>query len=154
MYKQVKTEKFVIIGDTSLKPLATFVNQYGSKIQIAIDDYYYVVLLRITNTTRYQYMSHIPPEIIDAMNKLGPTGNMGPSPCPTGNMDSSPFPTYEKEDVLSEPPIGLTPKKIHERNSIIRRFNDIRSAISRYYNAELEMPIEWIEEYNELIKKI
>tara|TARA_R110002020_G_scaffold158216_2_gene341292 strand:- start:424 stop:588 length:165 start_codon:yes stop_codon:yes gene_type:complete len=49
---------------------------------------------------------------------------------------------------MNKPPIGLKPKKYHS----LERLNEVRSAIVRYYEAELPMPVEWIEEYNELIK--
>lgn len=47
-----------------------------------------------------------------------------------------------------KPPIGLIPKWVRERE----RLNEIREAIVRYYDAEMEIPIKWVEEYNELIK--
>ena len=53
----------------------------------------------------------------------------------------------EKPEAI-KPPIGLIPKRVRERE----RLNEIREAIVRYYDAEMEMPIKWIEEYNELIK--
>ena len=49
---------------------------------------------------------------------------------------------------MEKPPIGLKPKKYH----LLERLNEVRSAIVRYYEAELPIPVEWIEEYNELIK--
>ena len=49
-----------------------------------------------------------------------------------------------------KPPIGLKPKFI--RN--LERFREVQEAIARYYNAEVPIPIDWIEEYNELIKLI
>jgi len=55
--------------------------------------------------------------------------------------------TKEKPQAI-KPPIGLIPKWVRERE----RFNDIREAIARYYDAEMEIPIKWVEEYNELIK--
>jgi len=47
-----------------------------------------------------------------------------------------------------KPLIGLIPKSIRQRE----RLNEIREAIVRYYDAEMEIPIKWVEEYNELIK--
>ena len=49
---------------------------------------------------------------------------------------------------IMKPPIELRPK--FESNK--ERLNEVRSAIVRYYDAELKIPIEWIEEYNELIE--
>lgn len=51
-------------------------------------------------------------------------------------------------------PIGLTPKKYHDKKVNSERFNDVREAISRYYDAGLKIDIEWIEEYNELIDSL
>ena len=52
----------------------------------------------------------------------------------------------ELEQIV-KPPIGLRPKWVSDKE----RLNEVRSAIVRYYDAELKIPIEWIEEYNELI---
>jgi hypothetical protein len=45
-------------------------------------------------------------------------------------------------------PIGLKPKWISDMN----RLREVQGAIARYYDAELEIQVEWIEEYNALIK--
>lgn len=50
---------------------------------------------------------------------------------------------------LPKPPLGLTPRFIIEE----KRIFEIVEAISRYINVEKEIPIEWIEEYNELVNK-
>lgn len=50
----------------------------------------------------------------------------------------------------TKPPIGLTPKRIW----LSIRFNDIKSAIERYTSENHTIPIEWIEEYNELAELI
>ncbi len=52
----------------------------------------------------------------------------------------------ELEQIV-KPPIGLRPKWVSDKE----RLNEVRSAIVRYYDAELKIPIKWIEEYNELI---
>lgn len=49
---------------------------------------------------------------------------------------------------LKEPPIGLMPKHIHDS----KRFSDVCSAILRYFNAGLKIPVEWINEYNAFIE--
>lgn len=46
-------------------------------------------------------------------------------------------------------PIGLVPKYVR-RNE---RFVEVCEAIVRYYDAELKIPLEWVEEYNELISE-
>ncbi len=53
-----------------------------------------------------------------------------------------------------KPPIGVCPKDIWERNNKVKRLNDIREAIARYYDAGLKIKVEWIEEYNELIESL
>ena len=54
----------------------------------------------------------------------------------------------EKTEKIVIPPIGLIPKWV--RNG--ERLREVREAIVRYYDAEMEIPVEWMEEYNELIK--
>jgi hypothetical protein len=49
---------------------------------------------------------------------------------------------------VEKPPLGLIPKNFHNE----KRLNEVREAIIRYCNAELKIPLEWIQEYNELIK--
>jgi len=53
-----------------------------------------------------------------------------------------------------EPPLGLIPKKFHDERVTVERLNEVRGAISRYYDAGLKINIEWIEEYNELIERV
>ncbi len=47
-----------------------------------------------------------------------------------------------------KPPIGLFPRKLWEE----KRLFDVCLAITRYYQDAREIPIEWVEEYNQLIK--
>lgn len=49
-----------------------------------------------------------------------------------------------------KPPMGIVPRCIVERN----RAEEIADAVSRYAKAKREIPQEWIDEYNELIKRI
>lgn len=51
---------------------------------------------------------------------------------------------------IRKPPIGLIPKYMWEE----QRFNDVCQAILRYSKEGFHIPIEWIEEYNELVLKI
>ena len=51
------------------------------------------------------------------------------------------------QENTKKPPIGLMPQFKHR----LERLNEVRGAIVRYYDADLKIPIEWIEEYNELI---
>ena len=53
----------------------------------------------------------------------------------------------KKHEKVVMPPIGLKPKFVN----ILERLNEVRGAIVRHYDAELKIPVEWIEEYNELI---
>ncbi|MER2057169.1 MAG: hypothetical protein ABTA16_00015 [Niallia sp.] len=50
----------------------------------------------------------------------------------------------------TKPPIGLIPKHIISE----QRLRDIDSAIERYMEVKRSIPIEWIEERNELIKHL
>lgn len=55
----------------------------------------------------------------------------------------------EEESEVKRPTLGLKPRQIHNE----RRLDDIKAALIRYGENGLEIPIEWIEEYNDLIKK-
>lgn len=45
------------------------------------------------------------------------------------------------------PVLGLKPRAIHES----QRIDEIKTAILRYLDSGYEVPVCWIEEYNELI---
>jgi len=47
------------------------------------------------------------------------------------------------------PPLGLRPKHIARE---MRRM-EVREAINRYLHADRAIPLEWIEEYNELMEE-
>lgn len=49
-----------------------------------------------------------------------------------------------------KPPLGITPKYVKN----LERRQEILDAVSRYVEANMQIPIEWVEEYNELIKNI
>lgn len=51
--------------------------------------------------------------------------------------------------VKNKPPLGIMPRYLWER----KRCREIAEAIDRYTYAEKLIPAEWIEEYNELVKK-
>ena len=46
------------------------------------------------------------------------------------------------------PPLGLMPHSVF----LSRRLEEIFEAIERYYQANMQIPIEWITEYNLLIE--
>ena len=50
-----------------------------------------------------------------------------------------------------KPPLGITPKTIHQEMVKKERFGDLQRAITRYLENGLPINIEWIKEYNELI---
>ena len=54
-------------------------------------------------------------------------------------------------DNSTKPPLGLIPKRFHDQRVKVERFNEVCGAIARYYDARLNIKIEWIEEYNELV---
>lgn len=56
----------------------------------------------------------------------------------------------KKEIKIERPPLGLTPRWV----MVEQRYGAVCAAISRYYNAGKKIPIEWIEEYNELIDEL
>ena len=47
---------------------------------------------------------------------------------------------------IIKPPLGLTPRWIRD----VERFEEIISAMKRYSQAGMPIPIEWIEEVDEL----
>lgn len=51
-----------------------------------------------------------------------------------------------------KPLLGLIPKKYSYEQLKNQRLKEVREAITSYYIAGLPINIEWIEEYNELIK--
>lgn len=51
-----------------------------------------------------------------------------------------------------KPPLGLTPRFIHEEKVLKERLQDIKEAIKRYIDKELDFPNEWIVEYYSIIK--
>jgi len=57
-----------------------------------------------------------------------------------GNFDSNNQPKCER------PPLGILPKYIW----LDHRKTDLENAINRRFEAGLKVPVEWIEEYNEL----
>ena len=57
---------------------------------------------------------------------------------------------WKKEIKFERPPLGLIPRWVQ----VEQRYGAVCAAISRYYNAGKKIPIEWIEEYNELIDEL
>lgn len=53
-------------------------------------------------------------------------------------------------DRVIKPPLGLKPKRIHKE----QRYREVQSAIDRYCIDGLKIPVEWVEEYNELLDKM
>jgi len=51
---------------------------------------------------------------------------------------------------LKKPPLGLIPRKIKDQ----QRLEEILEALDRYIYAKKAIPINWIEEYNELCEKL
>ena len=49
-----------------------------------------------------------------------------------------------------KPPLGIKPRHIVDSE----RINEIGEAICRYLNEDYAIPLEWIEEYNELVGRI
>lgn len=49
-----------------------------------------------------------------------------------------------------KPPMGIMPKWRHDE----MRLGSIIGAIERYIDAKCQVPLEWIEEYNQLVKEV
>jgi hypothetical protein len=47
---------------------------------------------------------------------------------------------------MEQPPLGLKPRWLH----IEHRITEIEKAVERYRAAQLEVPVEWYEEYFDL----
>lgn len=54
-----------------------------------------------------------------------------------------------QSNINKKPPLGIEPKWMWEE----RRLEDLKKTIERYYKNGLVIPIEWIEEYNDLLIK-
>lgn len=50
-------------------------------------------------------------------------------------------------DTTKKSPLGLKPRSIHDGV----RLYEIKAAIVRYMDADRPIPVEWVQEYNELI---
>ncbi len=95
----------------------------------------------------YIYITPIPdrPECTHCNGRGGYPDN--PLDCAyCGGTGKTPLPQREQ---LPKPPIGLKPKPIHDE----QRCEEISKAINRYLDSNNHVPIEWIQEYNELIQK-
>lgn len=55
---------------------------------------------------------------------------------------------------LKQPPLGLIPRHIHKEKITLQRLVEVQGAISRAYNKNAPINLEWVEEYNELIAYI
>lgn len=51
---------------------------------------------------------------------------------------------------MPRPPIGLLPEKIWK----IYRMEDLKVAIQRYYDNDMEIPFKWQDEYMKLEKEV
>lgn len=51
---------------------------------------------------------------------------------------------------MTKPPIGIMPKEIWEEN----RLEALKEAMERRKQVNLPIPLIWVEEYNELLKKV
>lgn len=53
-------------------------------------------------------------------------------------------------EMNQKPPLGLKPKLVHDE----QRLFEVSGAIGRYFIAGLPIPVEWVEEYNQLVKSL
>lgn len=49
----------------------------------------------------------------------------------------------------TKPPLGVKPRYLHDSLREVNLFQ----AIKRYLDADIEIPIEWVQEYNELLSR-
>jgi hypothetical protein len=55
---------------------------------------------------------------------------------------------HDVSNSVVRPPLGLVPKFVRQKE----RYYEVCGAIARYYDAGKKIPIEWVEEYNELVE--
>lgn len=78
------------------------------------------------------------------MNFAKPEDILGPQYEKSGSE-----PSAQVDAIVSgKPQLGLIPKRIRQQ----QRFLEVCEAIKRYWDAGEKIPLEWIEEYNELIE--
>ncbi len=50
-----------------------------------------------------------------------------------------------------KPPLGIMPKRLWEYQNNLKRHHELYLAVQRYLDVNMTIPVEWIEELNELI---
>ncbi len=56
----------------------------------------------------------------------------------------------DDESQQEKPPLGVMPRKLWQEQVSIERKNCLSGAITRYLQRGMEVPEEWVDEYNEL----
>jgi len=56
----------------------------------------------------------------------------------------------ERKPLMKKPPIGLMPRKLH----LEQRLSDLCAAISRYFSSGKKIPVEWLNELNDIIDEV
>ena len=54
------------------------------------------------------------------------------------------------QDLPKKPPLGVKPRWLHEE----QRLQDLGGAIFRYLSDKMPIQIDWVEEYNEILKRM
>ncbi len=54
------------------------------------------------------------------------------------------------QDQPKKPPLGVKPRWLHDE----QRLQDLGGAIYRYLSDKMPIQTEWIEEYNEILKRM
>lgn len=52
--------------------------------------------------------------------------------------------------IYNKPPLGIKPKWLCDE----LRLNEIKEGINRYLSTSCPIPIEWIKEYNEIVRML
>jgi hypothetical protein len=84
------------------------------------------------------------PLALEYLSSSGSDGTIEITCCPIFPVVSYKPPPYKK------PPIGLKPRFIHEE----ARLDQVNAAIRRYHNDGRQIPLEWVQEHNDLVKKL
>lgn len=74
MYKRVETDREIkLVNNEKVNPVATLADRGGGRIQIVVDDYCYVLYLKITNPlykNMYKPTLYISKEVLEVLKIL------------------------------------------------------------------------------------
>lgn len=57
-----------------------------------------------------------------------------------------------EERIVERPPIEMQSKASYTQAVNEERFNEVCGAIARYWDQRLPIPLDWVQEYNDLLE--